>query len=530
LTTIWPAESHSRQRIRVGLLVFRLRESSGGVLGGDYGLRLPAERRVSVALSVRRNAPGSPVEVRAAVTPPCERAWALRMLPGIPEDLAAQVEAITAQAVKARLEFDAAAALASDPLRADWTLPTNLFLELHFPVQDRLATLEETVSAPQVDAAGRIFLGDPASVQCEGFWAGLASRRRGADGAPDFVFSHKVTLPAADAALHLSPFLTSQGWSGPLPELDGEGPREVTCVARLAGPAADGWLSLPDGGPHSMAFHRRLKPGIFAMQRALRLWTSYDFFADAANYLQRTRAWPVLVYGAMRPTEGRRMYDYTADTLDPQRLSRSLRCASGALRIYAKSGQQRLLRTGEHHRKVAQVLPIRSRDRIVKAMSACPVPRGLSMLVNGEAHITEAIAAQGRRVARCSDATRYLRREGIRLYRLISIQMGHLNPSHSFRHLTPLLYLASTWGLAWAAGLCPRLELLVGVRDPATGSEKWTGSTISYENPRRRKPLPWRHETSFVEPASGGRGHGGRHSGLEGGEQDEGRDVSPLSE
>lgn len=488
MKTTWPKEVRSHQIVKVGLRVYRLRESSGGVLGGEHGLPLATDRAMAVRVKVRRAAPGSPVEVQATVTPHSATSPALRAMTDMPAWLAAEVETAMPEAVKARIELEAAARLARSKRQVAFRIPRTVHVELHFPVQDRLATLAETVSSPRVDEAGRIVLGDPASVLCENFPAVMARGGPKGEAAPDLLFAHRARFEPGEAAVHVQAFLESQGWMGPLPEFDGNAGHEVTCLVRLAGRAVRSWLTLPSGR-HSMAFHDRIKHGLCALQRALRLWIGYEYFQDCRRYLQRGKSWPVLVYAAMRPATGRRMYDYSVDTLDPARLNKALRATARPLRAHARIAQQRLLAIGEELPRIVEVLPIRSREKIVKVMSICPAPRTFSMLVNGEARLAEAVAAQGHLTSRYDADPRYLRRQGLHFHRVVSIQMARMTPHYSFRHFTPLVYLAASWGLALGSGSTPKLELLIRVRDLETGQEKWSSSDISYEKSRRRKPL-----------------------------------------
>lgn len=497
-TACAPVRHQASRTIRVGFALFWLRESSGGTLRGDYGRSVRSGLRCRAALSVSSYGAGAAVSVKAtAVVLGKGQSRTLRSIPEVRPEVAAEIERRVADAVETKLRVDAAAAWTSDAARAPLSLPEEITIELHFPFHDRLNPIDSSALTASVDEVGRIVLGQRSAPLGEVLAAGALLRRKRPGAPATLLFTHRAHLTGGDLLLHVGPFLRAHGLTAALHDLAGAIEEtglasranrfEVTFLLRLTGCGVAPWLDLPSSGRGSQGFYDVMKHAVYAAQKALRLWSNYDYFVDDARYRNRDSAWPVLVYSTMRPVEGRRVWEYTVDTLDPRRLIRSLRWTSRPLREYLKPAKQRLLDADPTMRNITTLLPTRGRDRIVKAMRS--LPRPFALLVNGESKAVEAILAHGDTVAKARGDVRYLRRTGLHFHETVLARLNRMAVGHSFRHLAGLLHVAVTWGLAWAVGREARLELIGRIREVGSETEFWVGRPISYENSWRRKAL-----------------------------------------
>ncbi|MEZ5399610.1 MAG: hypothetical protein R2729_08055 [Bryobacteraceae bacterium] len=465
--------THTTHRIRVGFDLYWLRETPAGKLEGCFGRRLPCDsERVA---DVHRD-PDGRIDIRVSggtANPPAA--------------LAAENSA-AAEKIGAVLN-DAVAARLTSLLAAGAPTPEEIHIGVHIPFEGRRSPNRNRIPAPRHDASGAIYFGDPAVVQGVTLAPGPVARLQSGDPIPWALrYSTTNVIRAGDVPnSQIQSVLDRHRVTIPLPEWRGD--IAVTWLLTLDPSAGEAWTNLPP--PSTNAFSRQMRNTMFAIQYALRTFVPYHFFLDFKSLSSRGRAWPMLVYSAMRPVLARAAHRYGYDVLDRGPLYSALRWASRPLRARLQWVHQRLTANGR--RDLGSLYPIAGRGRIIRLMAE--VPRRYGMLLAGENRVLNIVRLTAEFAYAMTASLRrgediiYSQLQARRLYKQLKMRLDRLYTDDRFAHLAPLIAIAATWGLAHAQGRRPRLELQLRVEELETGSKYAWSREISYANPRGRSAL-----------------------------------------
>lgn len=391
-----------------------------------------------------------------------------------PEDLGVDPALAGAKAARRRWigSFVARQRLGDSPDTAQ-----ELPVEINFPCVDRRAGSDwrNELRPARVTEDGAIYLQDPGMHQARANVALAALFRRGESDVPVYSrFSDLRTMSQESALYQLEPILSryglGDGWSQWLRERPGR-QFDVSILLRLGSGAARAWADVP--GPGQSAFHERLIEVANGIQGAIRAWLSYGFFQDLSVYRTPARAWPVLVYAAMKPFRGRSRADFCYEVTDPASIQRALWGVLPAL-------EDEMRRIAPRLANLPQQLQYAYSQRRTPEMAkeAANLPRIFGGLLFGEREIVEAFLRFAQRLHETIPAgkTGGLFRHGSLLYGKVSRKLAALCTGADYSNLAPMVLLEATAALAAASGYPTPIEALVRIRDRQEGADYYSAN------------------------------------------------------
>ncbi len=398
--------------------VFWLREQQGGALGGDYG----------------------------------GRSAALVELP-INETLAGRIHRLTPTgdvAARVRLPF------LSHRDRKEW--PTR---QLELPV-----TADET---------GRVTVGDDAEHQFGALLAGPALGRRAA--AP-IIFRDARQFPATDWDTVIVPMLAAHRVRLEEPDWRPSGRIQVQWNIELPGRYARAWADIPHR--REASFLEQFRSLSTSVQRALRLWLPYQYFASVQRLAKPAYAHPFLVYATLPSHPSRRKTQLTFHVLEPQRVVRSLFRMTKPLVEHLRRARLRMAAAGMDP-ALATAYHADEAQEMVRTMRG--LPRLFGGLLALEAFIVEefvSFAATAHDLRGADRRARELVDPGMELLHNIRIRLARSQGGEGFANLTNLVLATATAGLSGRDSSEGVLHVTVVVTDLERGKRVKGESQFSY--------------------------------------------------
>lgn len=149
------------------------------------------------------------------------------------------------------------------------------------------------------------------------------------------------------------------------------------------------WLAAP--AERAPGHYRVWQQVSVALQEYLRRAVPEIYFRDAARFEDRTRAWPLLVYQAMRASRGVHGTEFTYDIANPETLVEALRMIRRPLQEILGRVQNRLAESGRPQLS-RRYAPMWQED-VVRAVKA--QPRRLLGALGDEAVLVDAVITLG---------------------------------------------------------------------------------------------------------------------------------------
>ena len=157
------------------------------------------------------------------------------------------------------------------------------------------------------------------------------------DSSPGFTltYSDRRRVPCALALAELAPVLRACGfepsaaeWLSQVPA-GGAGDLDVSFALSIPGSLASAWLDSP--GERDPLFFPSYARVSVAVQRSMRAWLPYVYFASPERYENPKTAFPMVVYQASRPFAGRPRYDFNYDVINDRSMASFFRLAARQL-------------------------------------------------------------------------------------------------------------------------------------------------------------------------------------------------------
>jgi hypothetical protein len=127
-------------------------------------------------------------------------------------------------------------------------------------------------------------------------------------------FTDQRRLSLAQARLMLPPLLGAYGFEALGEESWPDGGIHASLTLSVPGSRAAAWFRAP--GERDPRFFRIYSAVSIAVQKALRRWIPYVYFSDLDGYSDPDVAFPLIVYGRMRPFPGSPRAEFTHDLID----------------------------------------------------------------------------------------------------------------------------------------------------------------------------------------------------------------------
>jgi hypothetical protein len=273
-------------------------------------------------------------------------------------------------------------------------LPSEARLELHLPFLHRmerttgLATLAPMEVTSDEDGRLLVYQVDgPHRAACKNSYQSVLALAGGLlagriDSSPSFTltYSDRRRIPGARAPAELAPVLRACGfepgaaeWLSQVPAA-GAGDLDVSFALSIPGSLASAWLDSPgEGDPLFFPAYARVS---VAVQRSLRAWLPYVYFASLERYETPATAFPLVVYEASRPFAGRPKYDFNYEVMSDRSMAWFFRLAARqlpeelarieALLLAAGKPQTAALYSPRHARNI--LASVRRRPRLLHSL------------------------------------------------------------------------------------------------------------------------------------------------------------------
>lgn len=353
-------------------------------------------------------------------------------------------------------------------------LPSETRLELHMPLlhdQERTAGLD-TLTPMEVtsDDDGRLLVyqvDGPHRVACKNSYqsvlalaGGLLAGRHNWSPSFTLTYSHRHRVPCARAPAELAPVLHACGfgagaaeWISQLPAA-GAGDLDVSFALSVPGSLTSAWLDSPgEGDPLFFPAYARVS---VAVQRSLRVWLPYVYFASLERYETPAIAFPLVVYQASSPFAGRPKYDFNYDVMSDRSMAWFFRLADRQLPVELARIEALLLAAGKP-RTAALYSPKRARDILTSVRRR---PRLLHSLLVADTFFFNALVKLGCRGRELRE--RSARNPGAAAKRLSRVADGFVRSCHgklrrlhggqAFPAFGSLLLVTATSALSGLAG------------------------------------------------------------------------------
>jgi hypothetical protein len=282
-------------------------------------------------------------------------------------------------------------------------------LELHLPFLDRkewttrleaLARMEVAsdedgrLLAYHVDASSRI--ASKNSYQSVlALAGGLSVGRIRSSSSFTLSYSDKRRVPCAQAPAALAPALRAYRFDNRAVEwLEGvragkEGDLDVSLALSIPGSLASAWLDAPgERDPFFFPAYARVS---VAVQRSMRAWLPYVYFASLERYGTLDAAFPLVVYQASRPFAGQPKYDFNYDVMSDESMASFFRLAAQQLPKELARVEELLLAAG-NRRTAAFYSPKQARNILTSVQQK---PRLLHSLLVADAFLVNALVNLG---------------------------------------------------------------------------------------------------------------------------------------
>lgn len=351
-------------------------------------------------------------------------------------------------------------------------------VELHLPCVDRrgASNWETEASAARVTEDGAIYLQDPGMHQAR-VNAALTILFRGSRVHAPFHsrFTDIRTLDQETALYQLPPVLDryglGEGWKEWIAARPGHR-FDVSILLRLKADAAQAWVEIP--GPRQAAFYDRLIQLSNAVQASLRVWLSYLYFQDVAHYRDPAKAWPMIVFSAMRPFRSKSRADYSYEVTDHSSVQRAL---WGVLPALEDEMRRIAPRMDSLPVTLQQMYSQRRTPEMVR--EAGRFPRLFGALLFGEREIVEAFLRFAQHIHEAIPIGKPdgIVKHGSALYRKIERRLASIYGSLDFGHLAPMILLEATSALASATGYSFPVEAMVRIRDRDEGADYYSANS-----------------------------------------------------
>jgi hypothetical protein len=211
-------------------------------------------------------------------------------------------------------------------------------------------------------------------------------------------YTEKRRLPAASAGSTLAPALRGYGFDDGIVEwLDGlaEAPsNEASLSLSIPGSLVAAWLDAPS--EDAPTYFRVYSQVSLAVQRAMRNWLPYVYFAGLDRYDTLGAAFPLLVYQTSRPFQGKPKNDFTYDVLSPDGTDPVFRTSAQALPVELRRVERLLLASGKT--ETAEFYNPKQAPRITASVKR--QPRLLHALLVADTFLVDALVNLGCRGSR----------------------------------------------------------------------------------------------------------------------------------
>lgn len=339
-------------------------------------------------------------------------------------------------------------------------------VEVHLPCVDRRSApnWEAEATSARVTEDGAIYLQDAGMHQAR-INAALAILFRGARVNAPFHsrFTDTRTMSQEAALYQLPPVLDryglGNGWKEWMEARAGH-QFDVSILLRLKADAAQAWVEVP--GPRQGAFHDRLIQLSNAVQASLRVWLNYVYFQDSERYRDPAKAWPMIVFCAMKPFHGKSRADYCYEVTDHTSIQRAL---WGVLQTLEDEMRRIAPRLAPLPVPLQQMYSQRRTPEMVR--EAGRFPRLFGSLLFGEREIVEAFLRFAQHIHEAIPVGKPdgIVKHGSALYRKVERRLSSLHGSLDFGSLAPMILLEATSALASATGYHFPVEAMVRIRD-----------------------------------------------------------------
>lgn len=327
------------------------------------------------------------------------------------------------------------------------------------------------------DEEGRVTVGDEAEHQFGALLAGPALSRRTA--AP-IIFRDDRQFPVTDWDTVVLPMLAAHRVRLEETDWRPSGRVQVQWNIELPGRYASAWADIPHRREASfLAQFRGLSTSV---QRALRIWLPYQYFASVRRLAKPSYAHPYMVYATLPSHPSRRKTQLTFHVLEPQRVVRSLVRLTKPLGEHLRRARLRMAAAGMEPAVTAAYHAEEARE-MVRTMRG--LPRVFGGLLALEAFMVEefvSFAAIAHDLKGANRRARQLVDPGLELLHNIRRRLGRSQGGEGFANLTNLVLASAT------AGLCGRdcaegvLQATVAVTDLESGRRVRGESQFSYAN------------------------------------------------
>ncbi|MCS6951599.1 MAG: hypothetical protein RMK57_03610 [Bryobacterales bacterium] len=197
-----------------------------------------------------------------------------------------------------------------------------------------------------------------------------------------------------------------------------------------------------------------------AVQKALRTWLPYLYFAQPDRYRTPAGALPMLVYAASQPFSGKSRGELTYDVLNPQSMALFFRTAARHLAAHLER-VSRALRTSGAEELAASYRPQRA-AQLIESQAARP--RAVMRLLAAEAWIIDHLVNFGCKLGRERDGKLDPVLVAEKLVIELHARLRKLHGGQDFFELVPLILMEATCALSRALGEAVAPEVVVRLR------------------------------------------------------------------
>lgn len=351
-------------------------------------------------------------------------------------------------------------------------------VELHLPCTDRRSApnWQDEACQARVTEDGAIYLQDTGVHQAR-VNAALAILFRESRVAAPFHsrFTDVRTMDQETALYQLPPILDRYGLGDGWKEWMAERPGhhfDVSILLRLKADAAQAWVEIP--GPRQATFYDRLIQLSNAVQESLRVWLSYLYFQDIKIYHDPAKAWPMIVFTAMKPFRSKSRADYSYEVTDHGSIQRAL---WGVLPALEDEMRRIAPRLASFPITQQQMYSQRRTPEMVR--EAGRFPRLFGALLFGEREMVEAFLRFAQHIHETLPVGKPdgVVKHGSALFRKVERRLASLYGSLDFGHLAPMVLMEATSALAAATGYSYPVEAMIRIRDREESADYYSANS-----------------------------------------------------
>jgi len=241
----------------------------------------------------------------------------------------------------------------------------------------------------------------------------------------------------------------------------------------IPGSLVSAWLDVP--AERSLAFYGAFTGVSSAVQRCLRLWLPYAYFAEMDRYDDFDSAWPLLVYQASKPFSRRMRSEFTYDPMNPKSVSLAFSHAGRRLPGILETVEALLLRADRQ--QTAELYKPSQAKKIIAAVRRGP--HRFNNLLASDAHLVGALVNLANRSRKLGKelkadqnrATGKVSHYVDSLAKSVHIRLRRLYGGEGYPEFGSLLFVEATRALAASLGRDAPITGVLRIRVPGEDGE-----------------------------------------------------------